>query len=232
MKDRQRRPGRGMPFRKSTGPAQSGSWKATLRAFLLLVAVVSVLGGAIAYSIASRGLSAHDEPSRVEETLARAMRRWATPSAMRDRTNPVQLTPEVINQALGHYADHCASCHANNGSGDTQVGRGLYPRVPDMRATNTQSLTDGELFSIIEHGIRLTGMPAWGNGTPEGERDSWGLVHFVRRLPKVTPEEIERMESLNPKTPAQFKEEEETRRFLRGDSSGAVSASPQKGHQD
>jgi mono/diheme cytochrome c family protein len=232
MKDRQRRPGRGMPFRKSTGPAQSGSWKATLRAFLLLVAVVSVLGGAIAYSIASRGLSAHDEPSRVEETLARAMRRWATPSAMRDRTNPVQLTPEVINQALGHYADHCASCHANNGSGDTQVGRGLYPRVPDMRATNTQSLTDGELFSIIEHGIRLTGMPAWGNGTPEGERDSWGLVHFVRRLPKLTPEEIERMESLNPKTPAQFREEEEARRFLQGEPNGPISAAPKKGHQD
>lgn len=101
-----------------------------------------------------------------------------------------------------------------------------------MRLTNTQSLTDGELFSIIEHGIRLTGMPAWGNGTPEGERDSWALVHFVRRLPKLTPDEIERMESLNPKTPAQLKEEEETRRFLRGDSSGAVSASPRKGHQD
>ena len=93
-----------------------------------------------------------------------------------------------------------------------------------MRATNTQSLTDGELFSIIEHGIRLTGMPAWGNGTPEGERDSWGLVHFVRRLPKLTPEEIERMESLNPKTPAQFKEEEETRRFLQGESIGAAPA--------
>lgn len=232
MKDRQRRPGRGMPFRKSTGPAQSGSWKATLRAFLLLVAVVSVLGGAIAYSIASRGLSAHDEPSRVEETLARAMRRWATPSAMRDRTNPVQPTPAVINQALGHYADHCASCHANDGSGDTEIGRGLYPRVPDMRATNTQSLTDGELFSIIEHGIRLTGMPAWGNGTPEGERDSWGLVHFVRRLPKLTPEEIERMESLNPKTPAQFREEEEARRFLQGEPYGPISAAPKKGHQD
>jgi mono/diheme cytochrome c family protein len=232
MKDRQRRPGRGMPFRKSTGPAQSGGWKATLRAFVLLVAVVSVLGGAIAYSIVSPGLSAHDEPSRFEATLARAMRRWATPSAMRDRTNPVQPTPEVINQALGHYADHCASCHANDGSGDTEIGRGLYPRVPDMRATNTQSLTDGELFSIIEHGIRLTGMPAWGNGTPEGERDSWGLVHFVRRLPKLTPEEIERMESLTPKTPAQFKEEEEARRFLRGESSDAVSAAPKKGHQD
>jgi len=221
-----------MPFRKPIDAAKSGSWKATLRAFVLLVAAVSVFGSAIAYSIVSGGLSAHDDPSRVEEVLARAMRRWATPQAMRDRTNQVQPTPKVISQALGHYADHCASCHANDGSGDTDIGRGLYPRVPDMRATNTQSLTDGELFSIIEHGIRLTGMPAWGNGTPEGERDSWGLVHFVRRLPKVTPEEIERMESLNPKTPAQFKEEEETRRFLRGDSSGAVSASPQKGHQD
>jgi mono/diheme cytochrome c family protein len=232
MKDRQRRPGRGMPFRKSIAPAKSGVWKATLRAFVLLVVVVSVLGSAIAYSIVSGGLSAHDNPSRVEQVLARAMRSWATPEGMRDRTNPVRPTPDVINQALGHYADHCASCHANDGSGDTEIGRGLYPRVPDMRATNTQSLTDGELFSIIEHGIRLTGMPAWGNGTPEGERDSWGLVHFVRRLPKLTPEEIERMESLNPKTPAQFKEEEEARRFLQGDASGPTSAAPKKGHQD
>jgi mono/diheme cytochrome c family protein len=232
MKDRQRRPGRGMPFRKSIAPAKSRGLKATLRAFVLLVAVVSALGSAIAYSIVSGGLSAHDEPSRAEQVLARAMRRWATPQATRDRTNPVQPTLDVINQALGHYADHCATCHANDGSGDTEIGRGLYPKVPDMRATNTQSLTDGELFSIIEHGIRLTGMPAWGNGTREGERDSWGLVHFVRRLPKLTPEEIERMESLNPKTPAQFKEDEETRRFLRGDSLGAASAPPKKGHQD
>ena len=221
-----------MPFRKSIAPAKGGSWNATLRAFVLLAAVASALGSAIVYSIVSGGLSAHDQPSRVEEVLARAMRGWATPHSMRDRTNPVSPTPDVINQALSHFADHCSTCHANDGSGDTEIGRGLYPRVPDMRATNTQLLTDGELFSIIEHGIRLTGMPAWGNGTPEGERDSWGLVHFVRRLPKLTPEEIERMESLNPKTPAQFKEDEEIRRFLRGDSLGAASAPPKKGHQD
>jgi len=232
MTERQRHPGRGMPFRKSTDRAKGGGWRATLRAFVLLVAVVSVLGSVIAYSIVSAGLSAHDEPSRVEEVLARAMRRWATPQAMRERANPLQPTPEFIGRALGHYADHCASCHANDGSGDTEIGRSLYPRVPDMRATNTQSLTDGELFSIIEHGIRLTGMPAWGNGTPEGERDSWGLVHFVRRLPKLTPEEIEHMESLNPKIPAQIRDEEETRRFMQGESTGAVSVLPKKDHQD
>lgn len=232
MKDRQRRPGRGMPFRKSADRAKSGGWKATLRAFVLLVVVVSVLGSAIAYSIVSRGLSAHDEPSRVEEMLARAMRQWATPQSMRTRANPVQPTDEVLGQALEHFADHCATCHANDGSGETAIGRGLYPKAPDMRAANTQSLTDGELFSIIEHGIRLTGMPGWGTGTPESERESWGLVHFVRRLPKLTPEDIEQMEALNPKTPAQFKEEEEARRFLQGEPTGPIPGAPKKGHQD
>lgn len=207
-----------MPFKRSVGPPKPGGWKATLRAFVLLLVLVSLFGGAIAYSIASRGLSAHDEPSRAEALLARTMRGLATPRAVRDRPNPVQPAPEVMNEALEHYANHCAPCHANDGSGGTEIGRGLYPRAPDMRSVETQSLTDGELFSIIEHGIRLTGMPAWGNGTPEGERQSWGLVHFVRRLPKVTVEEVARMEALNPKTPAEIKEEEETRRFLQGDS--------------
>jgi mono/diheme cytochrome c family protein len=198
----------------------------------VLIAVVSVAGGLVAYSIVSRGLSAHAEPSRVEEMLARAMRRWATPQSMRTRSNPVQPTDEVLRQALEHFADHCATCHANDGSGDTEIGRGLYPKAPDMRAPDTQSLTDGELFSIIEHGIRLTGMPGWGTGTPGSERDSWGLAHFIRRLPKLTPEDIERMEALNPKTPAQLKEEEEARRFLQGEPSGSIPAAPKKGHQD
>jgi mono/diheme cytochrome c family protein len=202
--------------------------KATLRAFLLLIVLIAVVGGAIAYSIIRGGLSARDEPSRAEVVLARSMRGWATPQAIRDRTNPVQPTAEVLDQALGHFADHCATCHGNDGSGDTPIGRGLYPRAPDMRAAATQSLTDGELFSIIENGIRLTGMPAWGNGTPEGERESWALVHFVRRLPKITAEEIERMEALNPKTPAQFKEEEEARQFLEG---GTAKPSP-PAHKD
>ena len=76
----------------------------------------------------------------------------------------------------------------NDGSGDTSIGRSLYPPAPDMRAARTQALSDGELFAIIENGIRLTGMPAWGTGTPEGERDSWALVHFIRRMPSLTPD--------------------------------------------
>jgi len=230
MKGPRRRLGRGMPFRNPSVSGKDGSARATLRALLLLVAGVGAIGGVLAYTVVRRGLSAHEEPSRVEAMLARTMRWLATPEATRLRRNPVQPTEAVVELALEHFAEHCAVCHANDGSGDTQIGRGLYPRVPDMRATETQSRSDGELFSVIEHGIRLTGMPAFGTGTPEGERDSWALVHFIRRLPTLSSEEIARMEGLNPKTPAQLKEEEEIRRFLEGDSS--ESAPSGNGRQD
>ena len=136
--------------------------------------------------------------------------------ALRTAVNPVPATESVLSGAMEHYADHCATCHGNDGSGRTSIGQSLYPKAPDMRATPTQSLTDGELFSIIEHGIRLTGMPGWGNGSPEGERDSWSLVHFIRRLPKLSPEELERMEDMNPKSSEEWRQDEEERRFLSG----------------
>lgn len=191
--------------------------KAFLRALLFLVLLAAVAASLAAYAVVSRGVSTRTEPSRLEEILARTMRRLATPAPMRRQTNPVEPTDRVIEDALQHFADHCASCHANDGSGQTDLGRGLYPPAPDMRASATQQLSDGELFSIIEHGIRLTGMPAWGTGTPEGEAASWGLVHFIRRLPRLTTEELARMEEFNPKSPAQFREEEEIRRFLAGE---------------
>jgi mono/diheme cytochrome c family protein len=191
--------------------------KAVLRALLVLVVSAGILGGLAAYSIARRGLSTRVEPSRVEEVIARGMRRLATPAAVRAQRNPVELSPAVLEEALGHYADHCATCHGGDGAGDTEMGRGLYPKSPDMRADATQSLTDGELFSIIQNGIRLTGMPAWGTGTPEGEAASWGLVHFIRHLPALTPEELERMEELTPTSREQLRQEEDIRRFLAGE---------------
>ena len=208
--------------------------KHTIRALLILIALAAVVSGLVAYTIVRRGISARTEPSRVEAIVARTMRSLATPAPVKSRPNPVPRSAEVVTEAMEHFADHCALCHGNDGGGDTEIGRGLYPRVPDMRAAATQSLSDGELFSIIENGIRLTGMPAWSTGTPEGERDSWALVHFIRHLPALTPDEIERMEALNPKTPKQLKEEEETRRFLAGESTEPAPAKTpvHKGHHD
>ena len=83
---------------------------------------------------------------------------------MRDTPNPVSFSDAVWVESRAHFADHCAGCHANDGSGNTEVGRNLYPRAPDMRLAETQRLTDGELYWIIENGVRLTGMPPGATG--------------------------------------------------------------------
>ena len=69
---------------------------------------------------------------------------------------------------------------------------------------------------MIKNGVRLTGMPAWGTGTPEGQEASWQLVHFIRHLPTITPEEVADMEKLNPKSAGQWREEAEIEAFLAG----------------
>ena len=165
----------------------------------------------------SSGIATHTAPSTFEAAVSRTARGTMIPAAARHRRNPVPATAETVQAGLEHWADHCATCHANNGSGDTEMGRGLYPRAPDMRLAATQNLSDGELFYIIENGIKITGMPAWGNGTPDGERDSWALVHFIRHLPKLSEAEIVEMEQLNPRSPAEWREYEEEQRFLSGD---------------
>jgi mono/diheme cytochrome c family protein len=175
------------------------------------------------------GFSARAEPSRMEAVAARYIRGLMVPRTVREVKNPVQSDPQVIRDAMAHFADHCSTCHANDGSGDTAIGRGLYPRVPDMRLIQTQSLTDGELFYIIEEGIRFTGMPGWSTGTPEGLRESWAVVHFIRRLPRLTPDELEEMSRLNPKTADERRQEDDIRKYLNeptADSGRAATPAP------
>jgi hypothetical protein len=86
-----------------------------------------------------------------------------------------------------------------------------------MREAATQELTDGQLFYFIERGVRFTGMPAWGTGTIAGEEASWHLVNFIRALPQLTPEQIEEMEAMNPRSPAEIRQEIEEQRFLAGE---------------
>ena len=195
----------------------------------LSIVFLALAGLAVAVRILlDRGFSAREEPTAVEKFVARRLRHLAVPRSERERKNPVPTSPEVLRDARAHFADHCASCHGNDGRGRTQVGQGLYPKAPDMTLPETQSLADGELFFIIENGVRLTGMPAWGTGTGEGAEESWELVHFIRHLPKITLEEIAEMEGLNPRSRKELEEEEQMRRFLEGEN---VPASPAPVHR-
>jgi mono/diheme cytochrome c family protein len=199
--------------------------------YIVVTLVVLGAAGAVAVMLArSSGFSTRAEPTMAERTLARVMRRLAVPAGARDARNPVPLTEEVLATGRAHFADHCASCHGNDGGGDTEIGRNLYPKAPDMRLPDTQRLTDGELYWIIENGVRLTGMPAWGDGTGN-DPDTWGLVHFLRRLNELTPEHLAEMEALNPKSAHELEEERENRDFLEGKDIGAAPTAPPPSHQ-
>lgn len=183
---------------------------------LSVALVVALLGGFAFVGLVRRGFSAHEEPSAIEALIARTLRGWATPADLRGADNPLPPTDEVLAEARWHWADHCATCHGNDGKGETTLGRHLYPRAPDMTLARTQDLSDGELFAIIENGIRLTGMPGWGDGTAGSGYGSWSIVHFIRRLPELTEEEIVEMEAFNPRSPEEWEEMRREREFLAG----------------
>jgi mono/diheme cytochrome c family protein len=180
---------------------------------LLSITAAGVAGSAaFGWVTIRRGFSARDNPSLVETYVAKTARSLSVPASERNARNPFAPTPEVLSEARAHFADHCAICHSNDGSGKTEIGQNLYPKTPDMRLPDTQNLTDGEIYYVIHNGIRLTGMPAW--GTAEKDEDSWKLVAFIRHLPKVTPEELKEMEQLNPKSNSEQAEERDEERFL------------------
>jgi mono/diheme cytochrome c family protein len=188
-----------------------------LLAVTIALIVVVYSAGVVYLKTRANGFSARAQPTILESMAARQARALALPGAAKQRVNPVAESPEVLADARAHWADHCAACHSNNGSGEAEMGKHMYPPAPDMRKADTQNLTDGELFYIIQNGIRLTGMPSWGSGTSHDEKDSWKLVRFIRHLPKLTAEEEKEMEAANPKSPDELKEEEEEREFLDGD---------------
>jgi mono/diheme cytochrome c family protein len=160
--------------------------------------VVVVVGGvALLYREAiAHGFSARDKPWAIEAFAARHLRRLATGLDVERRENPVAASPEILAGARDHFADHCATCHAIDGGGDTDINEGLYPPAPDLREAQTQDLSDGELFAIIRNGIRFTGMPGWGG--EDTDEAIWKLVLFLRHLPDLSAEELDQMREIHP----------------------------------
>jgi mono/diheme cytochrome c family protein len=200
-------------------------------AIILFVIVVGALGvGAyVMHGMMQRGFSTRTEPMLMEKELATTIRERAIPARYKTMKSPVVASPEVTHEGMAHWADHCASCHANNGSGDTMYGKTMYPRPPDMRQKDTQEVSDGELYYTIQNGVRLSGMPAFGD-PGDDDVDSWKLVAFIRHLPQLTEAEETEMQHLNPKSPDELLEEKQEEEFLKGDAQSAEPATTMHHH--
>jgi len=191
---------------------------------ILLVCLLALLGAGLwlAWTLKNSGYSAREKPGRLEAFVAEHLRDLATPATAKSLKNPLNPTSLNIAEGRDHFADHCATYHANDGSGQTPIGKNVYPKVPDLRLADTQSMSDGEIFWVIHHGIRFTAMPAWGADDLDKDSDSWKLVHFIRHLPQLTPEELDQMKALNPKTKKDLEEEAAFGQFLQGDDAAAA----------
>ena len=188
-----------------------------LRTWLIAILLLIAAAALFALRLRHSGLSSRAHPGPLESLAARQIHLWLVPVAARKTINPLPATSETLTQGRNHWADHCATCHANNGSGDTGMGRNLYPAAPDMRSAATQSLSDGELYYFIRNGVPLTGMPAWGDPhLDNSDSQTWALVSFIRHLPALTSEEIAAMEKLNPKSAMEREEEQAEEEFLSG----------------
>ena len=100
--------------------------------------------------------------------------------------------------------------------------RECNPRPPDMRLKRTQEMSDGELYFMIQNGIRLSGMPAFGSQSDD-DLDTWKLVAFIHHLPSLSQSEQMEMATMNPRPVQEVEEEQEEESFLHG---GPISHQP------
>ena len=156
------------------------------RTLIFVFCGLAGLGGIVGLLLIRRGFSARDEPTSLERVVARGMRNLAIPRHAAEEPSPWKASADTLREARETFLARCAICHGPDGSGQTTVGRNLYPKPPDLRSALTQNLTDGQIHYIIQNGVRLTGMPAWGNPHEEQGDISWKLALFIRDLRQPT----------------------------------------------
>lgn len=93
--------------------------------------------------------------------------------------------PAMLRRGAGNYDAMCVGCHLAPGKADSELSAGLYPGPPDL--TKQMHLESAEAFWVIKHGIKSTGMPAWGKSMKDAY--IWDLVAFVQKLPSLSAEQ-------------------------------------------
>lgn len=149
-------------------------------AYVLLALLLLALGSLALIKV--RGFRASSSPWWVEVSIARGLRNFAIPPTEARSKNPHPNDDVALQKGRELFLARCATCHGVDGRGATSLGGNMYPRVPDLRVSATQGMTDGELHYIVENGVQLTGMPAMPGLRSASRDDSWAVVSYLRTL--------------------------------------------------
>ena len=130
-------------------------------------------------------LSALPEPGDLETYLAAQSRRALIRRSSRGTLPaPPRNLEASVEEGDKLFGTECAACHGLDGHKSTDAGRWMYPRAADLTSREVQQYSDRELFWIVKNGIRLSGMPAFGE--VETDEHIWNLAHYVRTLNSET----------------------------------------------
>jgi mono/diheme cytochrome c family protein len=161
----------------------------TVMTFAIMVGLLILAAGGFIYSGAY--YVGADEPHwsitawLLNEARDRSIRAHASGIAV-----PAGLDdPAKIVAGVSHYSEHCAVCHGAPGAERDDLAEGLYPRPPNL-ADASRVYTPGELFWIIKHGIRMTGMPSWADHSDD---ELWATVAFIQKVPGMTGQDYAKL---------------------------------------
>ncbi len=169
--------------------ANRHTWRIVFTTIVACAALVVLGGVAFLYSGAYNVAASEPHTGVMRWALGTlqersvAMRAAGVPSAP-------PIDSAMLQHGLEHYVAMCVMCHGAPGVDRGEVGQGLTPRPPNLARAATR-LSERETYWILDHGIKLAGMPAFGEThSPE---ELWGLVGFMRLLPDMTPDEYRQM---------------------------------------
>lgn len=149
---------------------------------VLATLLVAAAGAAVA--VASWNPSALQAPGSIETWAATRTKQWLISRAARGIT-PRATSAQGVMVGQMQFSAQCQQCHGIGGRAPSDIGRSMYPPAVDLGSPQVQAYSDAELFWIVKHGIRLTGMPGFGRTLSDDE--IWPLVHYIRTLPSAKP---------------------------------------------
>lgn len=153
---------------------------------MLLAVLLAIAAAGFFFYTGAFNTSAAVPPSGLEKAIAHAVLGRSVARRAPKTTNPLS-GPDVVRAGLAHYREMCVTCHGAPGVDASEAGDGLNPPAPDLTLGGVQARTDGELFWIVQQGVRMTGMPAF--GPTQKDPEIWKIVAFLRHLPQITKDE-------------------------------------------
>lgn len=166
--------------------------QSTRHALFLLVGVVLVgivAAGIFVYS-GIYNIAADDHHAAPVESMIETLRTRSVASRAKDIEAVLLDDPKRIAAGAIEYAEMCVSCHAAPGiTEESEIRQGLYPKPPNLAKLGVRD--PREAFWVIKHGVKMSGMPAW--GPTHNDETIWNMVAFIKQMPAMPPEDYERL---------------------------------------